>query len=140
MSSLVCLFNSLTKNFFAYTLNLNIHLDSGNAFCSTRYLKVHIAEEVFQSLYIGKNGNLAAVNVFDKSHRNARHGSLDGNARIHKRKRRTANRALRRRTVGRKNFGYESYRVREFVFGRNYGFKSPFRQSAVTDFASAGAS
>ena len=83
MSAFVCLFNRLTKNFLANALNLDIHLDSGNTFRRTCNFEVHIAEEVFQPLNIGKNGNLAAFYVFDKTHCNTRYGSLDGNARIH---------------------------------------------------------
>ena len=36
-------------------MDLNIHLDSSDTLFSTAYLKVHIAEEVFQTLDIGQN-------------------------------------------------------------------------------------
>ena len=39
-------------------MDLNIHLDRGNTFGSTGYLKVHISEEVFQSLDIGQQNEI----------------------------------------------------------------------------------
>ena len=35
-------------------MNLNIHLDCGDTFGRTGYLEVHVAEEVFETLDIGK--------------------------------------------------------------------------------------
>ena len=87
-----------------------------------------------------KNGDFAAFGILDKTHRDTRNRTLDGNAGVHKSKRGAADGSLRSRSVGRKNFGYESDCVREFVLGRNHRLKSPFCQSAVTDFTSAGAS
>ena len=46
MSALVSLLDRLSQNFFADTLNLYIHLDSRDTLSGTRYLEVHIAEEV----------------------------------------------------------------------------------------------
>ena len=138
MSALVCLLYSFTQNLFAYALNLYIHLDSSNSVSGSRDLKVHIAKEIFQTLNIRKNGNFTAVDILYKTHRNACNRRFDRNACIHQCKCRTAYRRLRRRTVGRKDFGNKPYRIRELVFGRNNRLKSSFCQCSVTDFTPAG--
>jgi len=140
VSAFVRLPDSLSEDFLADAFNFNIHLDCGDTVYSTRNLEVHIAEEILQALNIRKNGDFAAFGILDKTHCDTRDGTLDGNAGVHKSKRGAADGSLRSRSVGRKNFGYESDCVREFVLGRNHRLESPFCQSAVTDFTSAGAS
>ena len=79
-SALTGLFQSGAKNFFVDALDFNIHLNGGDAFGRTRNFEVHISEEIFETLYIAHNGNSARLVVLDKTHCDARYGSLDGNA------------------------------------------------------------
>ena len=65
------------------TVNLNIHLDSGNTFGSTGYLKVHIAEEVFQTLDIGKKYEILVGFTGNQTTGNTCYHLLDGNTGSH---------------------------------------------------------
>ena len=79
-SALTGLFQSGAQNFLVDALDFNIHLNGGDAFGRTRNFKVHISEEIFEALYIAHNGDSARLVVLDKTHCDARYGSLDGNA------------------------------------------------------------
>ena len=126
---------SLFENFLVDAVNLNIHLDGGNAVFSTGNLKVHIAESVFQALNIGKNGEIIAV--FYKAHCYAGNRCFNRHACVHKGKRACANAAHGGRTVGFQSLGNQADCIREFFFGRNYRQQSTFCQCAMADFAAA---
>ena len=51
----------LTQNRLVNALDLDIHLDGGDAVHRARDLEVHVAEEVLKALDIGQHGHLAAV-------------------------------------------------------------------------------
>ena len=54
-SGLSCSGNGLLDNGACKAVDLNIHLDGCDTVLCTAYLKVHIAEEVLQTLDIGEN-------------------------------------------------------------------------------------
>ncbi len=82
-------------NFRSKTVYLDVNLNSGDTLVSTAYLKVHIAEKVFQTLNI-HHCHEAAVVSCDKTAGNTRNRSLDRHACVHKSKSRAAYRTLRR--------------------------------------------
>ena len=59
-------------NLFGNALDFYIHLDCGNALLRARNLKVHVAEEVFETLNIGQYLEFARLLIFDKTHCDAR--------------------------------------------------------------------
>ena len=138
LSTLVCLIDCGVHNLFGNALDFDIHLDSGNTLCGARNLEVHIAEEVFKSLNIGKHLEVARFLIFDKTHSNARNRRFDGNAGVHKRHCRTAHGSHGRRAVWRKNVVNHSYCIGEAVLVGKHGNKRALCKCAVTDFASAG--
>ena len=54
--ALASLFQCLAHDFHAQSIYLNIHLDSANAFTCSGYFKIHIAEMIFITKNICKNG------------------------------------------------------------------------------------
>ena len=55
-------------------LDLDIHLYRGNALCGTGYLEIHIAQKIFQTLYIRQHDHFAIM--LDKAHRRAGNGGF----------------------------------------------------------------
>ena len=51
-SCFFCFCNCFFNNRSCQSMNLNIHLNCSDTIMSTRYLKVHISEEIFQTLNI----------------------------------------------------------------------------------------
>ena len=103
--------------------------DTGFSTCN---LKVHIAVEIFKTLNVYHSHPTVAF--CDKTTGNTCNRSLNGNTCIHKSKGRTTDRALRSRTVRRKNFGNKANGVGEFFCRRNYGNKCAFCKCAVSYF------
>ena len=80
------LLKSLGKHFVAQSVNLDIHLGSGDTVSGTGYLEVHISEVVLISEDIGKD-SVALVRtglVGNKSHSNSGYRLLDLHTGIHK--------------------------------------------------------
>ena len=48
-------------DFFGNALNLDVHLQSGDTNCRTRYFKVHVAEVIFVAQNVGQNREFATV-------------------------------------------------------------------------------
>ena len=67
----------------SYALDLDIHLDGGDALTGTGHLEVHVAQEVLEALDVGEHGDVAGVHVLDEAHGHAGHHLLDGHARVH---------------------------------------------------------
>ena len=118
-------FKSASEDFFVDALDLDIHLDCGDAFRRTCDFEVHIAKEVFKTLDVGEHCDFVALFVLDKSHCDACDGCFDRNACVHKCERAAANGCLRSRTVGAQNVGYRADCVGELLFGRKHGSSSP---------------
>ena len=129
------LFERLFDDVVGQTVNLNVHLNGRDTVFGSGNLEVHIAVEVFKSLNVNHGQPLVVLGY--KTAADTRNGTLYGNARVHKSEGRTANGALRGRTVGRKNFGNETDSIRELFFGGKNGFKASFGKSAVAYFTSA---
>ena len=79
-SALTRLFERLGQDLFVDALDLDVHLDGGDAFGGACHLEVHVAEEVLKTLNVAENSHSVVVGVLDETHRNARDGRLDGHA------------------------------------------------------------
>ena len=89
---LVGFYKSVPNHFRRKTVDLQIHLNGGDAFVGTAHLEVHIAEEVLQTLNV--NHCHPAVALGDQTAGNTGDGSLDRNAGVHQSQCGTADGAL----------------------------------------------
>ena len=67
-AAVVRLSQRLAQDGLVDALDLDIHLDGGDALLGARDLEVHVAQEVFQALNIGQHGDLAGLGVLDQAH------------------------------------------------------------------------
>ena len=85
-SALICLSQRVLQHFLGKAVNLDVHLNGSNAFGGSRHLKVHVSQEVFHSLNIGKDCHLAAsvfLYPFNQSHGDTCYRRGNRNARVH---------------------------------------------------------
>ncbi len=75
-------------DFFSDALDLDIHLQRGNAICRTSNLEIHVAQMILIAQNVGQHGKLAAI--LDQSHRNTGNMRFHGNTSIHQCKATTA--------------------------------------------------
>ena len=118
-------------------VDLDVHLDGRDALARACDLEIHVAERVFHALDIREDRVL--VPFFDEAHGNAGNRALDRYACIHERERAAADGCLRARTIRFEDFGNEAHGVRKFFDGRHDRHESALGESAVADFAAAGA-
>ena len=64
-------------------MDLDIHLDRCNTLCGTCYLEVHVAEEVFETLDIGKKDEIIIGLACYKTTGDTCYHLLDGNTCCH---------------------------------------------------------
>ena len=119
-------------------MNLQVHLNGGDAFLRAGNFEVHVAEEVFKALNIDHGHE--AVALGHKTAGDAGNRRFNRHACRHQRQGRTANRALGSGTVGGKHFGDHTDAVGEFFHRRNDRQQRAFCERTVTDFTSARAS
>ena len=120
------------------TVNLQVHLNGGDALLCTGNLKVHIAEEILKALNIDHGHPAAALG--DEAAGNTGDRRFNRHACVHQCQRRAADGALRRGTVRGKHLGNQTDGVRELLDRRDDRHKCTLCQCAVTDFTSARAS
>ena len=83
---LTCLFrtgNRALDDLSRKTVDLDIHLNRGNAVMRAGYLEVHVAEEVFEALNIGQKHKIVIRFACNKSAGNSGNHLLDRDAGIH---------------------------------------------------------
>ena len=83
-TGLVSLCQSVLKDFVAQTIDLDIHLASGQTVTGTGGLEVHIAKVVFVTKDVTQNGVVRAFVLGNKSHSNTRDHSLNWDTSGHK--------------------------------------------------------
>ena len=136
-TTLAALLECLGNDVVGQTVDLDIHLDGGDALAGAAYLKVHIAVEVLHALNV-QHGH-PAITLGDQTAGDARHRRLDGHTGVHKRQRGTADGCLRGGTVGGKHLGDAADGVGELLQRGQHRHQSTLRQSAVTDLPATGA-
>ena len=116
-------------------VDLDVHLDGGDAFGRAGDLEVHVAEGVFHALDIREDRVL--IPFFDETHSDAGDGALDGHAGVHQREGAAADGAHGARAVGLEDLGDEADRVRELLDGRDDRHEGALGKGAVADLAAA---
>ena len=131
------LLEGLLEDLAAQALDLDVHLEGGDALAGAGDLEVHVAVVVFLAGDVGQDGE--AVAVGDQAHRHAGDRRLDRNARVHERQRAAADGRHRGGAVGLEDVRDHPHRVREGVLGREHRGERPAGQVAVADVAARGA-
>ena len=119
------------------SLDLDIHLQRGNANSGAGNLEVHVAIVVFGAGDVGENGVLIAF--LHQPHGDPGDGSAQRNAGVHHAERAAADGRHRGRTVRLENIGDHADGVRKILFGRQHGQQRALGQRSVADLAAAGA-
>src|SRR5690606_9707732 len=121
---------------FGDALDLDVHLQAGDAVFGTGHLEVHVAEVVLVAQDIGQH--CEAVAVLDQAHGDAGAVVLQRHAGIHHGERTTAHRGHRRRAVGFGDLGDHAHGVGELFRLGQHGDQRALGQAAVADFAALG--
>ena len=121
---------------FVDPFDLDVHLQRGHTFGSTRHLEVHIAEVILVAKNVGQHRKLVAF--LYQTHGNTSHRGRQGYTRGHHGERTHTDRCHRAGTVGFRDFRHHTNRVGEFLFTGQYCRQAATRESAVTDLSSAG--
>src|SRR5882724_7055304 len=116
-------------------LDLDVHLQGGDALAGTGHFEVHVAVVIFGASDVSENG--VSIAFLDEAHGNTCDGSLEGDASIHERNRGTANGCHRGRRVRFKNVGDDAHGVGPFFHIRKNRGDRAFRQRSVPDFTTA---
>ena len=123
------------QNLTGNTLNLNIHLNSSNAFSSTCYLEVHITQSILHTLNIGKNGII--ISILYQAHSHTGNWTLNRHTGMHQGKSAAANGPHRARAVGLQYLGNHANSIWEILSGRNNRHQSTLCQSTMTNLTTA---
>src|SRR3954468_8352547 len=118
-------------------LDLDVHLERGDALLGTGDLEVHVAEMVLVTEDVGENRETLVFE--DQAHRDARGRPLQRHAGIHQRERSAADRSHRGRAVRLGDLRHHARGVGEFVVRRQHRVDRAPGQLAVTDLAALGA-
>ena len=137
--ALIGLLQGFLHHLQADALDLDVHLQGGDAVRGAGDFEVHVAQVIFHALDVGQDGVAAAVSVCHQAHGDARHRRLDRHARIHQRQRAAAHRGHGGRAIGAQHFRDQTQGVGELFLGRDHGEKRPLGQRAVADLAALGA-
>ena len=129
------LFKRLLDDLQRQAVALDIHLDGGNALFGARHFEIHIAEEIFDALDIGK-GDMA-VAFHHQAAGNAGHRRFDGHAGIHQGQGGAAHAALAGGTVGRQHFRHQAEGIGELFRRGDHRLQRTLGQSAVPDLPAA---
>jgi hypothetical protein len=121
-------------------MDLDIHLDGGDAVVCTGNLEVHVAEEIFETLDIGQQDKIVIGLARDKAAADAGNLLLDRNACCHKSHAGCAGRTHGSGSVGFKSLGYGTDGIREFLDRRKNRNKRFLSKCAMSDLTTAGAS
>ncbi len=123
------------QHFAGQALDLDVHLDGGDATGRATDLEVHVAHVVFVTEDVRENGDL--VPFLDETHGDPGDGGLDGHASVHEAEGAAAHGSHRRGAVGLENFADDAGGVGELLVVGNHALERALREVAVTDFASS---
>ena len=116
---------------------LVVHLEGGDALGGAGDLKVHVAQEVLETLDVGQDHGLALL--LDQAHGNTGDRALNGHAAVHKGERGAAGRSHRRGAVGLHDLGDDADSVGELVLVGEHRKQGALGQVAMADLAALGA-
>ncbi|OQA06589.1 MAG: hypothetical protein BWY66_01788 [bacterium ADurb.Bin374] len=118
-------------------VDLDVHLQGGDARGGAGDLEVHIAEVILVAEDVGQDFEVVAF--LDQAHGDARHRGLDRNAGIHHREGARADRRHRGASIAGEDLADDAHSVGEHVLRRHDAGESALGEGAVTDLAAAGA-
>ena len=119
------------------TVDLDIHLNGGNAVMGSGHLEVHVAEEVFQTLDIGQQDKIVIGIARHQTAGNTCNLLLDRNAGCHQCHAACAGRSHGGGTVGFEGLGDRTDGIRELFHARKDRQKGSLSQCTVSDFTAA---
>ena len=117
------------------SLDLDIHLQRGDAFCGASDLEVHVAVVIFEALDVREDGPSVAVR--HQPHRDAADHLLDRNTGVHQREGRAARRGHRRGAVRFERLADDAAGVRELLLRRQDREDRALGERSVADLAAA---
>src|SRR6266480_4945520 len=129
------LLECLGHDLVGQALDLDDHLQRGDAVAGAGDLEVHVTEFVFDALDVGQDREFAFAG--DQAHRDSRDRRLDGHPRVHQRKRRAADRSHRCRSVGAQNLRDQADGVWKVFYRWDDRQQCALRECAVADLAPA---
>ncbi len=129
------LLQGLFHDIHAHALDLDIHLQGGDAIFGAGHLEVHVAQGVFHALNVAQHCVAIACRVGDEAHGDACHRRHNRDASIHQRQGAAADGGHRGRAVRREHFRHDTQGVGELVHGRDHGLQRTLGQGAVSNFA-----
>ena len=118
-------------------MDLDIHLDCSDSVVGTSYLKVHVAEEVFETLDIGQYQIIIIGLACYQTAGDTCNRFFDRYTGSHQRHGGCTDTCLRSRTVGLESLGYGTDCVRELLLGRKHRNKGTFCQSSMADLTAS---
>ena len=136
-AALAALLQRFLNDVVGQAVDLDVHLNGGDAAAGAAHLKVHIAVEVLHALNV-QHGH-PAVALGDEAAADAGYRGLNGHARIHQGQGAAADGSLAGGAVGGQHLAHQTQGVREFLHGGNHRQQGALRQCAVADLAAAGA-
>jgi hypothetical protein len=108
-------------------LDLDVHLQRGNAFGGTGHLEVHVAEVILVAEDIRQDRELVAV--LDQAHGDTGNRRLERHTGGHQRQGADADRRHGAGAVGLGDLGHHANRVGELLFRRQHGGQAAARQA-----------
>ena len=118
-------------------MDLNIHLDGRDSIMSTGNLKVHVTEEIFEALDIGKYKIIIIGITGNKTTGNTCNHILQRNTCCHQGHAGSTGRCHRGRTVGLKGLRNGTNCIRELFLGRKYRKQCTLSKSTMTNFTTS---
>ena len=117
-------------------VNLDVHLQGGDAVGGAGHLEIHVAQMVLVADDVGQHRE--AVRVLDQAHGDPGHRGLDRHAGVHQRQAGAAHRRHGTGTVGFGDFRHHPHRVGELLGFRHDRLHPTLGQPAVADFPALG--
>ena len=134
--TLAGLVERLLHDFGRNTVDLDIHLQRGDAIVGAGDLEIHIAEVILVTENIGQYREIVAF--LDQAHRDTRDRRLQRHTRVHQGQARAANARHRRRTVRFGNFRDDAKHVGKLVDVRHHGLHATLGEAPMPDLATLG--
>ena len=119
-----------------HTLDLDVHLQAGDALAGADHLEIHVAEVVLVAEDVGEHHHL--VTLLDQAHGHAGDRRLDGHTGVHQGQAGAADRGHGGGAVGLEHLGDHPQGVGEGVIGGQYRLDAAAGQGAVADVAATG--
>ena len=136
-AALAALFKGVGNDVIGQAVDLDVHLDGGDALAGAAHLEVHVAVEILHALDV-QHGH-PAVALGDQAAADAGHRRLDGHARIHQGQSGAADGSLGGGAVGAEHLGHAADGVGEVLHRGQHRHQGALGQGAVADLTPAGA-